>query len=439
MIEAHLPLVRAIARRYAGRGEDLEDLVQLGAVGLVKASKRFDPNRGVAFGAFAGPAIEGEIRRHLRDSASPLRIPRKLEQMSAELRRSDSKLSASLGRSPSLHELAAALGVEDGDVERALGVEQARDSISISPGVAAVELPADSEALADSDDRLLLARGIRALDKRQRRIVFLRFHADMTERQIARELGISQAHVSRLLASALAKLRRELGQSSEAAGDGDTCEAAGDGDTTVVTPPADDSASPRIPSVGAPQENLTLAQYLELPYHVEVSCEQEGGQSSWKATVEELPGCTSQGGTPEEAVARLRREMESWLTAALAEDRKIPLPGGEAATPRSPRSHSGRFLVRMPKSLHEQLALAAERENVSLNRFVTDALAASVAHSQPAEPSPGSERSAGEIGPVPSGPPARAFRVALATNLVVVVIAGLVALILLVLALQRGI
>jgi len=432
LIEAHLPLVRAIARRYAGRGEDLEDLVQLGAVGLIKASKRFDPNRGVAFGAFATPAIEGEIRRHLRDQAAPLRIPRKLERMSAELRRSDSELSATLGRSPTVNELASALGVDESDVERALKADQARASISISPEDSAVDLSADSKELGDSDDRLLLAGSVRALDERERRIVFLRFHADMTERQIARELDISQAHVSRLLTGALAKLRNELARSSA---------AIASGDTTVVIPPTGASGTPRIQGVGAPEQDFSLAQYLELPYHVEVRCEPEGERSSWKATVEELPGCVSRGTTPDEAVAQLRPAMEAWLAAALADHRDIPVPGGEGGTSRSARSHSGRFLVRMPKSLHEELALAAEREKVSLNRFVTNALAASVADSQAAQTPGGSEPPASKMNPAPgeARAPARAFRVALATNLAVVVIAGLVAVVLLVVALQRGI
>lgn len=432
LIEAHLPLVRSIAHRYSGHGEDLDDLVQLGAVGLIKASKRFDPSRGVTFGTFAAPAIEGEIRRHLRDRAQPIRIPRRLDRMSSELRRYESELSAKLGRAPTLPELAGALGVEERDVERALDAQQARAAISIPEGE--LELGTALQSLAESDDRIDLEAGLRALDKRERRIVFLRFHADMTERQIAKEVGLSQAHVSRLLGTALEKLREELAESTGPGLNGDT------------TPVISQSAGLRIRTVGDAQ-NPALERYLELPYHIDVRSEQDGDRSWWKASVEELPGCASRGETPDEAVAGLRPEMESWLAAAIAEDREIPMPVGESsATPRASRGYSGRFLVRMPKSLHEQLAIAAERDHVSLNRFVTDALTASVAHSHSAKPAvdaapPPAESSPVESAPAPIGaqPPLRAFRVALATNLVVVVVAGLVAVVLLALALSRGI
>jgi RNA polymerase sigma-70 factor (sigma-B/F/G subfamily) len=431
LIEAHLPLVRSIAHRYSGHGEDLDDLVQLGAVGLIKASKRFDPSRGVTFGTFAAPAIEGEIRRHLRDRAHPVRIPRRLDRMSSELRHYESELSAKLGRAPALSELAAALGVEKGDVERALDAQQARESVPIS-AEDALELGPAGETPAESDDRLTLEAGLRALNKRERRIVFLRFHADMTERQIASEVGLSQAHVSRLLGDALEKLRKELAVPST---------EAPNGDINGVISPAEARSGPRIPGVGDAELDSSVERYLELPYHIDVRAEQDGERSSWKATVEELPGCTSRGETPDEAVARLRPEMESWLAAAIAEDREIPVPAQESGTSRAARGYSGRFLVRMPKPLHEQLALAAEREHVSLNRFVTDALAASIGHSQPAnlaaeEDSPPADSTPASV---TAQAPARALRVALATNLVVVVVAGLVAVVLLALALSRGI
>jgi antitoxin HicB len=262
----------------------------------------------------------------------------------------------------------------------------------------------------------------------------------MTERQIAKEVGLSQAHVSRLLGSALEKLREELAVSGGPAGkNGDT--------NTVISP----FAGLRIRSVGDAQENPALERYLELPYHIDVRSEQDGDRSWWKASVEELPGCASRGETPDDAVARLRPEMESWLAAAIAEDREIPVPGGEpGGTSRATRGYSGRFLVRMPKSLHEQLALAAERDHISLNRLVTDALAASIGQSESAEPAANTEPPAASVplegspaesapAPIAAQPPVRAVRVALATNLVVVVIAGLVAVVLLALALSRGI
>jgi RNA polymerase sigma-B factor len=428
LIESHLTLVRAIARRYAGRGAELDDLLQVGALGLIKASNRFDPTRGVTFAAFAAPVIEGEIRHHLRDRTSSLRIPRKLERMGAEVRRRQTELASILKRVPTVQELAAALGVDALDIERALNAERARDWISTSPGGDSIAEPTGTDRLAHSDDRLWLTGSVRSLDDRERRIVFLRFHADMTERQIAHELGISQAHVSRLLRRALAKLREELAGAAGADGAPDAAPAKTDR---------------RIRPVGT-SEIRTLADYLGLPYHLEVRSEHEGGQSWWTGTVEELPGCVSRGATPDEALERLRPAMELWLASALDEHREIPLPnaGGSRreAAPKSARSHSGRFLVRMPGPLHEQLAREAENAHVSLNRFITDALAASLSTSEREQPEAASHPRdpAANRGPGSGSASPRGLRVALATNVVVVVIAGVVALVLLVLALQRG-
>src|SRR5947209_7541258 len=188
LIESHLPLVRAIARRFAGRGEPLDDLVQVGSIALIRASDRFEPDRGVAFATFAAPAIEGEIRRHLGDRTTSLRIPRGLQRMSGELQRGRAQLGASLGRDPTVDELATALGVAREDVERALEAERAREAPSEAAEVD--EVAGEYEFRPSTDDRLLLALAARALNERERRIVFLRFHADMTERDIADQLGI---------------------------------------------------------------------------------------------------------------------------------------------------------------------------------------------------------------------------------------------------------
>src|ERR1700730_8323901 len=119
LVESHLPLVYSVARRYAGKGEPLDDLVQVGAVGLIKAGKRFDKSRGAAFATFAAPVIEGEIRRHLRDRSSVVRIPRDLQRASGELRRQRGQLTAATGRSPSTGELAAAMDINEERIERA--------------------------------------------------------------------------------------------------------------------------------------------------------------------------------------------------------------------------------------------------------------------------------------------------------------------------------
>jgi RNA polymerase sigma-B factor len=444
LIESNLPLARTVARRYAGRGVDLDDLVQVGAVGLIKAADAFDPGRGVAFTTFATHRIEGEIRHHLRDQKSALRIPRELQRMSGELQRRRVELVAKLGRSPTVSELATALNADEGEVQRALIAERAGQSSPVSHDDPAPETVAGSEPFASSDDRLLLAGSVRTLDERERRIVYLRFHADMTERQIALEVGISQAHVSRLLTGALAKLRHELAHPGDAGTRRDITQ------TAAIPPPSETRKVPeesrashppsarsgagrsgngKIADVGAPQ---SVEKSLELPYQVAVTRENDGDEVCWTATVEGLPDCSARGATREEAVARLRPVMESWLTAALAEARGPAEPSADVSKRKT--THSGRFLVRMPSALHEQLAQAAEREKVSLNRFVTDALAATVIPPPPARPTTAEQlpRSAGRA----SG---RTVRIALAANLFVVVCAGLIAAALLVLALERGI
>lgn len=392
LIQAHLPLVRSVARRYAGRGEELDDLVQVGAVGLVKASERFDPDRGVAFATFVAPAIEGEILRHLGDRARLLRIPRELQRMGAKLHRSSGELTATLGHSPSVRELAVALGIDEHEVERVLEAERARDSVTISGDEQEVELVDGAEALAGSDDRMLLARGLRALDRRERRIVFLRFHADMTERQISEAVGISQAHVSRLLDGALGKLRDELGTSAGPSARGGATRGA------LKSPP-----------------------------------DRPPGARKQKALVSGSADSLFAGGEPSDSrIAEVAADQVKGK-GSLNRTRR-PAAGSK---PQS--TYSGRFLVRIPSELHEQLTRAAERDDVSLNRFVTDALASSV--SSAADQQPEAKGSAvgseGRNGPVPRG--VRRLRVALAANLVVGVLAAVAAVVLLMLALQRGI
>jgi RNA polymerase sigma-B factor len=363
LIESHLPLAKSVARRYVGRGVELDDLVQVAAVGLVKAANRFDARRGASFSAFAEPTIEGEIRHHLRDRSGTVRIPRELQRLGKRLRSRQSELAARLGRAPTLSELADAVDADTKQVERALAAERARDLVSLPQPEDGAEALLDPEPYADSDARLLITERMHVLDERERQIVYLRFHADMTERQIAGEVGISQAHVSRLLAGALTKLRAELAEDETRGTAGDT------------------TAQPVVsPGVEAPDKPVTRPV---------------------KAT-----GTGKQGAKP-------------------------------AA------GYSGRFLVRMSGDLHQQLAQAAEREQVSLNRFVTDALAESVTSESAEEPAaaPTPEPVSPESDQGPDERPRnprRTLRMVLAANLVVVVLAGTVAIVLLVLALQQG-
>jgi RNA polymerase sigma-B factor len=212
-----MPLVRALASRYGGRGEPLEDLVQVGTVGLIKAVDRFDVDRGVDFASYAVPTIVGEIRRHFRDKSWALHVPRRLKELSVRLSRILDELTAELGRSPTVSELAEAAGVDEEDVIDALDSTNAYSTRSLH---APFEQDGD-ESLADKlgidevgyeevEEGSLIAAGLDALDERERRIVELRFFRELTQSQIAAEVGVSQMHVSRLLRRALAKMRGRL-------------------------------------------------------------------------------------------------------------------------------------------------------------------------------------------------------------------------------------
>ncbi len=217
VLVALMPLVRALASRYAGRGEPLEDLVQVGALGLIKAVDRFDVDRGVEFSSYAVPTIVGEIRRHFRDKAWAMHVPRRLKELSVRLSRVLDELTTELGRSPTVAELAKAAGVDEEDVIDALDSAQAYSTRSL-------QAPFDDEGDESLTDRLgveergyddveegsLVDAGLEALDERERRIVELRFFDEMTQSQIAAELGISQMHVSRLLRRALGSMRGRI-------------------------------------------------------------------------------------------------------------------------------------------------------------------------------------------------------------------------------------
>jgi RNA polymerase sigma-B factor len=217
LLEDMLPLVRSLAARYAGRGEPLEDLVQVGAVGLINAIDRFDVDRGVEFTTFAVPTILGEIRRHFRDKTWAMTIPRRVKELSVQLSRVLDQLTGQLGRSPTVSELAAAMGVEEEDVIDALDSSHAYSLRSLDAPVSdsredtlAESLGLEDEAFARIEDGSLVASGLDGLEPRERRIVELRFFREMTQAQIAAELGISQMHVSRLLRRSLALMRGRI-------------------------------------------------------------------------------------------------------------------------------------------------------------------------------------------------------------------------------------
>jgi RNA polymerase sigma-B factor len=219
LIERHLPLVRSLARRYANRGEPLDDLVQIGAIGLMKAVDRFDPNRGVELRTYAAPTVIGELKRHFRDRGWALRVPRGLQELNMRLSRLVEQLTVELGRSPTVAELAKEAGVGEEAVLDALESGRAYSLLSLSQGPAVdggdeldpLETLGEIEREYEvTEDRASLAPGFRVLDPRERKILHLRFFGGLTQSQIARQVGVSQMHVSRLIGRALAKLRTEL-------------------------------------------------------------------------------------------------------------------------------------------------------------------------------------------------------------------------------------
>jgi RNA polymerase sigma-B factor len=219
LIEQYMSLVRSLARRYSYRGEQLDDLVQIGAIGLIKAIDRFDLSRGVELTTYATPNIIGEIKRHFRDRGWAVRVPRGLQELNVKLSKLVEQLTTQLGRSPTIAELAKAAGVEEEEVLEALESGRAYSSLSLSQGGSQEEGeeldPLETLGSVDpgfevSEDRAVLAPGFRVLDERERAILQLRFFDGLTQSQIAQQVGISQMHVSRLIRRALEKIRDEI-------------------------------------------------------------------------------------------------------------------------------------------------------------------------------------------------------------------------------------
>jgi len=219
LIEQYLPLVRSLARRYSYRGEQLEDLVQVGCIGLIKAIDRFDIDRGVELTTYATPNIIGEIKRHFRDKGWSVRVPRGLQELNVRLSNLLEQLTVQLERSPTIAELAQAAGVQEEEVLEALESGQAYATLSLSwpsSGDDDADLdPLESLGALEhqyevSEDRAVLAPGLRVLDERERKILHLRFFEGLTQSQIAQQIGISQMHVSRLIRRSLEKLRQEI-------------------------------------------------------------------------------------------------------------------------------------------------------------------------------------------------------------------------------------
>jgi RNA polymerase sigma-B factor len=215
LIEAHLGLAEYLARRFSNRGEPLDDLVQVASVGLLKAVDRFDPERAVEFSTYATHTIVGELKRHFRDKGWAVRAPRRMQELYLRLGKIVSTLSQELGRSPTIQELAAEAEVSDEEVLEALEAGQAYRFASLdapSPNdeggdTMAAHLGSVDPGMVDAEHRAALSPLISKLPEREQMILHLRFFEGLTQSEIAARLGISQMHVSRLLARSLAQLR----------------------------------------------------------------------------------------------------------------------------------------------------------------------------------------------------------------------------------------
>ena len=216
LIEAHLGLVEYLARRFAGRGEPLEDLVQVGTIGLVKAVDRFDPDREVEFSTYATPTIVGELKRHFRDKGWAVRVPRRLQELNLQLGEIIGKLSQELGRSPTVSEMAEAAGTSEEEVLEGLDSAHAYSLVSLDAPTGEEDLTLheqigeEDETLELLEYRASLVPLLEQLPPRERMMLYLRFFKGMTQSEIADRLGISQMHVSRLLAKTLTTLREGL-------------------------------------------------------------------------------------------------------------------------------------------------------------------------------------------------------------------------------------
>ena len=215
LAERMLPLARSLARRYAGKGEPLDDLEQVASLGLLKAIDRFDVSRDVRFTTFAVPTIAGELKRHFRDRGWMLRVPREIQELSARVTRCRETLTRELGRSPTVDEVAATVGAGVEAVLEALRAADAYRMLSLdeplAEGAGALDaIGGDDAGYELAEQRVLLRRGLDELGAREREIVRLRYYEGLTQREIARAVGVSQMHVSRLIRRSIDTLRDSI-------------------------------------------------------------------------------------------------------------------------------------------------------------------------------------------------------------------------------------
>jgi RNA polymerase sigma-B factor len=216
LIERHLPLARSLARRYERRGESLEDLVQVASLGLVKAIDRFDPERGLSFSSYAVPTMLGELRRHFRDSGWALHLPRGMQERVLKVNAAVERMSGELGRSPSPQQIAHELNLSVEEVLEAIAANAAYETAPLDTPLRSGEEGSQTvaETVGEEDpqfelieDRASIGPALRMLPERDRLILHLRFVEGLTQSEIARKIGVSQMHVSRLIRRALERVR----------------------------------------------------------------------------------------------------------------------------------------------------------------------------------------------------------------------------------------
>lgn len=217
LVHLHLPLVEHCARRFRNRGEPLEDLVQVGTIGLLKSIDRFDSDRGVEFSTYATPTIIGEIKRYFRDKGWAIRVPRRLQELRMQITAATADLTQSLGRSPTARELAERIGCTVEEIVEGMESSNAYSTLSLDAGdddgdgaPMMVAMGAVDPMLEHVEVRESIKPLLDKLDDREKRILMLRFFHNQTQSQIAAEIGVSQMHVSRLLTRTLARLRESL-------------------------------------------------------------------------------------------------------------------------------------------------------------------------------------------------------------------------------------
>lgn len=220
LVDAYHDFVYFLARKFQNRGEPLDDIVQVGYLGLIKAIERFDPDLGYEFTTFATLTVAGEIKRHFRDKGTAIRFPRRLQELHQSVVRVNEQMKNELGREPTVSELAERLGVTPDDVTEAMEIGPAYMPLSLDQPIATgdgQESRAVSEQIGDVDPELsrvemrdVLNRAMVHLTPRERAIMAMRFYEQMSQSEIARRLGISQMHVSRLQRAALEQLRKHV-------------------------------------------------------------------------------------------------------------------------------------------------------------------------------------------------------------------------------------